>query len=120
MLVNPQVNRSLAKIEVKVTPFGNVTEVGRILWVVVPSPSCAKSLLPQQYAPPETAIPHEWIVPALTDLNALAPETKIGVRRESCVPSPNWPELLSPQHHAVLLVEIAQLWDWPVDTDAHR
>jgi hypothetical protein len=35
------------------------------------------------------------------------------------LPSPSWPELFAPQHHAIPSVAIAQVWDRPAPTGLH-
>src|SRR5205814_9520958 len=67
---------------------------------VVPSPSCASWLSPQQYAAPLVVTPQVWNDPALTATNRNPPATGTGVARATLVPSPSCPKRLSPQQYA--------------------
>ena len=48
--------------------------------------------------------------PAATFLAVVMPAIWVGVERSVVVPSATWPSVLRPQHHAVPLVCVAQLW----------
>jgi hypothetical protein len=49
------------------------------------------------------------VPPALIDLKRRPPDTSVGALLLVEVPSPSWPELLVPQHHAVEVVVIPQV-----------
>src|SRR5947209_7930476 len=67
--------------------------------VCVPSPSWRKELAPQHLAPPALVSAQVLLAPAAMAETPLAsPETSTGVERLVSVPSPSWPQPLSPQH----------------------
>src|SRR5439155_12116393 len=67
--------------------------------VVVPSPSWPSALRPQHLTPPALVSAQVWKSPAEIAATPLgSPETATGVWRSVIVPSPSWPEPLSPQH----------------------
>jgi hypothetical protein len=90
------------------------TSTGTLLLVVVPSPSCPKSLGPQHLTPPLFVSAH---VPQLAEMAATPlarPETSTGILVLSVVvPSPSWPYSLSPQHLTPPLLVRAQVCRYP-------
>jgi len=73
------------------------TWAGRTCVFVNPSPICADLLLPQQYAAPESVIPHVCDAPAEMTDHWREPDTTVGTFLEVTVPSPSWPVSFAPQ-----------------------
>jgi hypothetical protein len=73
------------------------TTVGTDLLVVVPSPSCPRSLAPQQNADPALVTPQVWFAPASILANFSPPDTATGSELLVVVPSPIWPRSLFPK-----------------------
>jgi hypothetical protein len=76
-----------------------VTAVGTVLFVVVPSPSLPKILLPQQYALPllESAQVCEVLADIDENVTPAGMVTAVGVVLSEVVPLPSCPEELNPQ-----------------------
>ena len=67
--------------------------------MVVPFPSCPKTLWPQHLTAPPLVSAQLWRLPAAIALTPLcSPETSTGVELSVVVPSPSCPAALSPQH----------------------
>ena len=68
---------------------------GRLLSVVVPSPSCPSLFWPQQYictgGVSGAVYAQVWLAPADTAAIAGNPDTTFGSTLASFVPSPSWP-----------------------------
>ena len=89
------------------------TVTGVVELVVVPSPSCPKSLPPQQRAVPSASSAHVCIHPAVMATAPVRPDTTTGVVELVAVPSPSCPESLPPQHLAVPSASSPQVWSQP-------
>jgi hypothetical protein len=95
------------------------TCTGADLDVVVPSPSCPASFLPQHITPPFVVSTQVWLPPAaIADTLNERPKTFTGVDLEVVVPSPSCPELLFPQHFTSLLEVSAHVWLPPAEIAA--
>src|SRR5436190_1068623 len=87
------------------------TSTGVGLLVNVPFPSWPLELDPQHFALPAVVSAHVWYV--LAEIWAIPeerPETSTGVGLSTMVPSPSWPNPLSPQHFTPPPVVRAQVW----------
>ena len=88
--------------------------------MVVPSPSCPLSLLPQHLTPPLVVSAQAWRLPSAIVLTPLLrPETFTGTLLSVVVPSPNAPKTpsLRPQHLAAPAAVTAQVNSELVATD---
>src|SRR5574338_481424 len=95
-----------------------MTRTGAARSTSVPSPSCPRSFLPQQYARPSTERPHACRSPTEISVNRRPPATGIGVRlqgvplHESLEGAPSCPASFAPQQYAAPSAAIAQVeWD---------
>jgi hypothetical protein len=80
-------------------------------FVVVPSPTPPKPLLPQQLTAPVESNAQVWNPPAAMTLTPPdSPVTSVGVVCRVVVLSPTCPELLNPQHFAAPVESNAQVW----------
>ena len=82
---------SLSMSELAVARNVALTRTGVSRSSVVASPSCPRSLLPQQYASPSRETPQVCVAPALSWEKLRSPETDAGSAWSSRVPSPSWP-----------------------------
>jgi hypothetical protein len=87
--VTAQVTRPPAAMDE--TPVARpTTAVGVVRELVVPSPSCPESFLPQHVTPPVVVNAQEWASPATTAVTPLPnPATSTGLDRVVVVPSPS-------------------------------
>src|SRR5438128_8728246 len=87
-------------------PHGcSATFTGTLVFVVVPSPSWPRLLLPQQYTRPPRVTPQPWYPPVLSRPNMSPPATATGTKLLLPVePPPSCPYSLSPQQYAAPLV----------------
>src|SRR6266536_107850 len=75
---------------------------GTGLSVVVPSPSWPSMFQPQHHTVPSVFSAHVWPRPSVTVAQSVVcPLSWTGTGLSVVVPSPSWPELLTPQHHTV-------------------
>lgn len=66
--------------------------------------------MPQQYVSPRSVTAHVCAPPEFNDASrAASPFTWIGTDRAEVVPSPSWPKLFAPQHHADASLPFAQV-----------
>src|SRR6266508_1161624 len=73
--------------------------VGEPLPHVFPSPSWPSPFHPQHLTPSASVSAQVWSSPtAIAAIPLERPETSTGVDLETVVPSPSWPQELSPQH----------------------
>src|SRR5688572_6206317 len=94
-----------------------VTATGEMRSSTVPSPTCPSWLLPQQRASPVWVRAQVCWAPVARPATPLPrPATGTGANRRTCVPSPNCPWPLSPQHHTAPPCTRAQLCSPPVAT----
>src|SRR5689334_10039216 len=106
-VVNPQVREPDAARPT--SPAMSPTELGRSCPAVVPSPSCPRSLAPQQSTPPAARSTQVWRAPATIVLASARPRMSTGSTQLLRVLLPSWPSRLSPQQTIVLFVLIAQV-----------
>src|SRR5207244_1683517 len=87
--------------------------------VVVPSAGWPSALPPQHLTPPALVSAQVWKSPAEIAATPLgSPETATGAWRWIVVPSPSWPEPLSPQHLTPPALVSAQVWPPPAEIAA--
>src|SRR5205814_1401218 len=82
---------------------------------------CPKRLSPQPYAEPPAVTPQVRQTPALSIVKRSPPATGAGLgwyQGDDAVPSPSWPNTLSPQQYAAWLVLTPQLCTYPPFTEA--
>src|SRR5512145_2257129 len=84
-----------------VTPLERpCTCTGIVLLVVVPSPSCPRSFVPQHCAPPLTTAQLCVSPTPIAVTFSPSPCTSTGTRLSSVLPFPSWPNELPYQHLA--------------------
>src|SRR5438093_1509212 len=75
------------------------TSTGVERLVCVPSPSWRKELAPQHLTPPALVSAQvRYPAAAMAETPLARPTTSTGIERLVAVPSPSWPQPLSPQH----------------------
>ena len=96
---------------------GVVTCCGRSWLVWLPMPSWPTPLSPQHHRVPSVRVAQVWSPPAVT---LAQPRGRggdlLGQVLVVVVPMPSWPSSLSPQHHRVPSVRVAQVWSPPAVT----
>src|ERR1044071_9700672 len=107
-------------VAIATAPVSPDTATGAWKSLIEPLPSWPALLWPQHHT--EAALPSAQLCsspPAIAEnFGSPVPITWTGVVRSVVLPSPTWPKLLRPQHHAVPSLRIAQLWPSPAATAA--
>ena len=89
-----------------------------VLGPLLPFPSAAWELSPQQYPAPAPVLAQPWEAPALNWAKNRPPATATGLVLfvPGALPAPSWPTALLPQHQARNSVVTAQVCSYPAST----